>query len=278
MMLPPLSSTALPFGASCCSIFPHSSNHTYNWPRRRRSALSRRSSPCPCVDFAVEFRARRPLCRALGFPAEDATSTKEESLEAEGLTFELESNVDASGDNAETIVAVGSPNFPMHLQSFRTSLGDQAFFTLAFIACTTAVAFTSLVVAAIPTLWAMRRAAISFARLADTAQAELPSTMAAMRLSGMEISDLTLELSELSQEIADGVSKSAEAVQAAEAGIRNIGQLARRQTMNMIEERASLPDISLQPVVEGAAKKTSRVFGQVRKTLLGFISKDRVDD
>lgn len=35
----------------------------------------------------------------------------------------------------------------------------------------------------------------------------------------------------LSQEIADGVNKSAQAVQAAEAGIRQIGSVARQQTM-----------------------------------------------
>lgn len=43
----------------------------------------------------------------------------------------------------------------------------------------------------------MKKAAISLARLADTARDELPGTMAAIRLSGMEISDLTLELSDL---------------------------------------------------------------------------------
>lgn len=47
------------------------------------------------------------------------------------------------------------------------------------------------------TLQAMGRAATSFAKLADTARKELPSTLAAVRLSGMEISDLTLELSDL---------------------------------------------------------------------------------
>ena len=43
----------------------------------------------------------------------------------------------------------------------------------------------------------MGRAATSLSKLADTAREELPSTMAAIRLSGMEISDLTLELSDL---------------------------------------------------------------------------------
>ena len=39
----------------------------------------------------------------------------------------------------------------------------------------------------------------------------------------------------LSQEIADGVSKSTQAVQAAEAGIRQIGAVARQQTICMLE-------------------------------------------
>ncbi|PKI43046.1 uncharacterized protein LOC116209657 [Punica granatum] len=154
----------------------------------------------------------------------------------------------------------------------KLSLSDQAFFLLAFIACTTLVAFTSLVVAAVPTLYALRRAANSLSKLADTAREELPSTMAAVRLSGMEISDLTMELSDLSQEIADGVTKSAQAVQAAEAGIRQIGNLARQQTISMIQERASLPIISIQPVVVGAAKKTSRAVGQATKSLMNMIS------
>ncbi|KAL0011483.1 hypothetical protein SO802_006591 [Lithocarpus litseifolius] len=118
---------------------------------------------------------------------------------------------------------------------------------------------------------AMGRAATSLSKLADTAREELPSTMAAIRLSGMEISDLTLEQSVLSQEIADGVSKSTQAVQAPEAGIRQIGAVARQQTISMIQKRASLPIISLQPVVAGAAKKTSHAVGQATKTLMNMI-------
>ncbi|KAH6760309.1 chitinase-like protein [Perilla frutescens var. hirtella] len=168
---------------------------------------------------------------------------------------------------------VRSPSSPPSLiPGPKLSLSDQAFLLLAFIGCTTSIAFSCLVAAAVPTLFAMRRAAISLSKLADTARDELPSTMAAIRLSGMEISDLTLELSDLSQEIADGVNKSAQAVQAAEAGVRQIGSLARQQTMAMIQERASLPIISLQPVVAGAAKKTSRAVGQAAKTFLNIIS------
>jgi len=44
---------------------------------------------------------------------------------------------------------------------------------------------------------AFKRAAESLEKLMDTAREELPDTMAAIRLSGMEISDLTTQLSDL---------------------------------------------------------------------------------
>ncbi|XP_052294582.1 uncharacterized protein LOC102628436 isoform X1 [Citrus sinensis] len=198
---------------------------------------------------------------------------------SELLTRVSENSVPEEGElKTDYNVQVAAANVPSFLPPAKLSLSDQAFFLLAFIACTfvclqTSVAFTSLVVAAIPALYAMGRAATSLSKLADTAREELPSTMAAIRLSGMEISDLTLELSDLSQEIADGVNKSAQAVQAAEAGIRQIGTLAHQQTISIIQERASLPIISLQPVVAGAAKKTSHAVGQATKTLMNMISR-----
>lgn len=50
----------------------------------------------------------------------------------------------------------------------------------------------------------------------------------------------------------------------------------------MIEERASLPIISLQPVVAGAAKKTSRAVGKATRTIMKMITRgesmDNEDD
>ncbi|KNA05677.1 hypothetical protein SOVF_188100 [Spinacia oleracea] len=179
-----------------------------------------------------------------------------------------------NSENRSEFVEIRNPNVPPFVSSWRSkfSLSDQAFFLLTFIACTTSVAFISLVAATVPTLYAMGRAANSFAKLADTAREELPSTVAAIRLSGIEISDLTVELSDLSQEISSGVNKSAKAVQAAKHGARQIGSIAREQTMSMIHERANLPAISFQPVVSGAAKKTSRAIGHATKTLMNLIS------
>ena len=45
----------------------------------------------------------------------------------------------------------------------------------------------------------------------------------------------------------------------------------------MIEERANLPVISLQPVVYGAAKKTSQAVGRATKSLMNMISGGEAD-
>ncbi|KAJ6422668.1 hypothetical protein OIU84_027601 [Salix udensis] len=189
-----------------------------------------------------------PICSSTNPTRKQSNPANEESLN---------SNVEAlGGDELEKNfnVQVANPIVPSFIQSWtKLSLSDQAFFLLSFIAFTTSIAFVSLVAAAVPTLYAMRRAATSLSKLADTAREELPC--------------------DLSQEITDGVNKSAQAVQAAEAGIRQIGSLAHHHTISMIQERASLPIISLQPVVAGAAKKTSRAVGQATKTIMSILSR-----
>ncbi|XP_020106745.1 uncharacterized protein LOC109722984 [Ananas comosus] len=243
----------------------------------------RNPSFAPRLHLNVRLRSPRPSASS---PSTSSSSAKrledsegavgEAVAEEERSVGEEEAAAGSAVNGAEESglsVGIGNPRVPGGLGIFRMSVSDQAFFLLAFIAVTTSLAFTSLVVAAIPTLFAMKRAAKSLAKLADIAREELPSTMAAIRLSGMEISDLTLELSDLSQEIADGVSKSAQAVQAAEAGIRQMGAMAREQTISMIQERANLPSISIKPVVAGAARTTSRVVGQARKTFMNLLSR-----
>uniref|UniRef100_A0A0D9XYX2 Uncharacterized protein n=1 Tax=Leersia perrieri TaxID=77586 RepID=A0A0D9XYX2_9ORYZ len=153
-----------------------------------------------------------------------------------------------------------SAGVPAHLGAARVGLGDPVFFLLAFVAVATSAAFTGMVAVAIPTMLAMKRAADSFTLLADAALEELPSTMAAVRLSGMEISDLTLELSDLSQEIADGVNKSAKVAQAVEAGLGQMRDLARQQATSMIEERANLQTIPNAP-----KKNAAKLNGSARQ-------------
>ncbi|XP_006663995.3 uncharacterized protein LOC102712128 [Oryza brachyantha] len=201
------------------------------------------SLPLPPPPPRPLLASTRPPAPHPPLPSSDPVEANSEAAAA--LEEEEEGSVASVG-------AGGYPGgLPAHLRAARAGLGDPAFFLLAFVAVTTSAAFTSMVAVAIPTMLAMRRAANSFTLLADAALEELPSTMAAVRLSGMEISDLTLELSDLSQEIADGVNKSAKVAQAVEAGLGQMRDLARQQAASMIEERANLQTIP------NAAKKSS---------------------
>ncbi|GMH13082.1 hypothetical protein Nepgr_014923 [Nepenthes gracilis] len=232
--------------------------------------------PLP-ASLPISLKPQFPkLCRLITdvFPLNSGETSNVSESDMTKLSTVTPDEKESKSEN-QWNVEVRNPNYPPGFLSWysKFSLNDQASFLLAFIACTTSMAFTSLVIAAIPTLHAMGRAAAALSRLADTAREELPSTMAAIKLSGMEISDLTLELSDLSHEISDGITKSAQTVQAAGAGIRRIGSLARQHTIAMIQERANLPVISVQPVVSGAAKKTSRAVVQATRTLLNIISR-----
>ena len=166
--------------------------------------------------------------------APEAKSETAAPLLEEGENGATEDEARGAQEGAEGYVesvGAGDPaGPPAHHLAVRAGLGDPVFFLLTFVAVTTSVAFISMVAVAIPTMLAMRRAANSFALLADAALDELPSTMTAVRLSGMEISDFTLELSDLSQVIADGVNKSTNIVQAVEDGIGQMRNIARQKT------------------------------------------------
>ncbi|CAI7859466.1 unnamed protein product, partial [Closterium sp. NIES-53] len=101
---------------------------------------------------------------------------------------------------------------------------------LGFVACSITAALSVMLVAAVPALLAIRKAAQALERLAEVAREEVPGTMAAVRLSGMEMSDLSMELSDLSQEISQGIRNSARAVRLAEDGLRRVGSLAASRT------------------------------------------------
>nr|KJB18319.1 hypothetical protein B456_003G046700 [Gossypium raimondii] len=91
------------------------------------------------------------------------------------------------------VSSVGSPS----LQLSQWTLTNRHILVLNVVACAVAVSATWLFLSAIPALLAFKRAAESLEKLMDVTREELPDTMAAVRLSGMEISDLTMELSDL---------------------------------------------------------------------------------
>ncbi|KAL2631627.1 hypothetical protein R1flu_016313 [Riccia fluitans] len=172
-------------------------------------------------------------------------------------------------------VALPPAMIPRSLRLTQLSIVEQAFLLLGFIASVTSFALFALVITAIPALNALRKAAVSMEKLAEVAAEELPGTMAAIRLSGMEISDLTLELNDLSQEISDGMKSSARAVRAAEVGIRRMGEAAASQTLAMLHERASVPVEVVKPAVASAAATTLQAVAQAQQIVLGLVSHPR---
>ncbi|XP_057416808.1 uncharacterized protein LOC130711268 isoform X2 [Lotus japonicus] len=107
---------------------------------------------------------------------------------------------------------------PLHLSHW--NLTQRHLTVLQVFACVTGICATWLFCSAIPALLAFKRAAESMEKLMDATREELPNTMAAIRLSGMEISDLTTELSDIGQEITHGVRSSTRAVRLAEQRLR----------------------------------------------------------
>jgi uncharacterized protein YoxC len=84
-----------------------------------------------------------------------------------------------------------------------------------------AVSLTAVLVAALPALRELARAARSAEKLFDTLSRELPPTLESIRLTGMEITDLKDDVSE-------GVQSAGRVVQQVDQGLSGVRQQARQ--------------------------------------------------
>jgi len=108
----------------------------------------------------------------------------------------------------------------------------QPIFWLGLSILLVAVSLTAVLVVALPALQELSRAARSAQKLFDTLTRELPPTLEAIRLTGLEISDLTDDLSE---------------------GVKSAGQVVKRVDRSLGE----------------AQKQAQRVQGGTRKAFVG---------
>jgi len=88
-----------------------------------------------------------------------------------------------------------------------------------------AVSLTAVFIAALPALQELARAARSVEKLADTLRRELPPTLEAIRLTGLEISDLTDDVSE-------GVKSAGQVVQNVDQSISSAKNQAKKVQVN----------------------------------------------
>lgn len=155
-----------------------------------------------------------------------------------------QSNNDASSSEPLESAAQYTSSVAAPPPLIQLNLTQRHVLVLNFVACATAVSATWLFLSAIPTLLAFKRAAESLEKLLDVTREELPDTMAAVRLSGMEISDLTMELSDLGQEINQGVKSSTRAVRLAEEKLRRLANISRpalMQAATTVQTKAAGP-------------------------------------
>lgn len=84
-----------------------------------------------------------------------------------------------------------------------------------------AVSLTAVLVAALPALQELARAARSVEKLADTLRRELPPTLEAIRLTGLEITELT-------DDVSQGVNSAGQVVQQVDRSIDSAKQQAKK--------------------------------------------------
>ncbi|KAL2614038.1 hypothetical protein R1flu_025730 [Riccia fluitans] len=230
----------------------------------------------------ITMSRKRP--QTIRFLAELKRKVSNEGAAAESQTVESSPPVQADesaaapsstftgGSEQNTYSNTGTAVLPPIVMR-QMNFTDRHLLLLGLIACATTGALSCILLAAIPTLIAFKKAADSVKRLADTAREELPGTMAAVRLSGMEISDLTMELSDLGQEISEGVRSSSRAVRAAEDGLRRMGSFT---SMAMLQERATDQVQLMRPKVALAARSTREALVRARSLLRGLVTLTRL--
>ncbi len=89
------------------------------------------------------------------------------------------------------------------------------------------VSLTAVLVAAIPALQELARAARSVEKLADTLRRELPPTLEAIRLTGMEISDLTDDVTEGVQSAGQVVKQVDQSLDSAKKQVKKVNTTTR---------------------------------------------------
>ena len=127
-----------------------------------------------------------------------------------------------------------------------------------------AVSLTAVLVTLIPAVQALGRAARSVEKLADTLSREFPPTLEAIRLTGLEISELT-------DDVSDGVQSAGEVVKQVD---RSIGS-AKKQAQNLQATtrsvvsgmKAAWKTLTRKPPIAGTNRRSDRLSPSQRSAL-----------
>ncbi len=135
-----------------------------------------------------------------------------------------------------------------------------------------AFSLTVFLVAALPALQEIARAARSIEKLIDTLRRELPPTLEAIRLTGMEISDLTDDVSE-------GVKSAGQVVKQVDQGLDSAKKQAQKAQVTtksvFVGVKAAWSNLTQSPSTRRSSERLSPIQRKMRSSRLQKTSFDQ---
>lgn len=159
-----------------------------------------------------------------------------------------------------------------------------AMYALCGVGCLLGSALSAVLLSLIPTLRSVRRAMDEVAYLAASVREEVPDTLAAVRVSGLELTDVMEEVGELTADVGGGLRSAGRGVTASVAAAQTVGRYAaaaipevrrraqplvgsvRDQTVRVLEERADMEPYS-GPIISNTAKTAKKGVSAARNAL-----------
>jgi len=135
-----------------------------------------------------------------------------------------------------------------------------------------AFSLTVFLVAALPALQEVARAARSIEKLVDTLRRDLPPTLEAIRLTGMEISDLT-------DDVSDGVKSAGQVVKQVDQSIGSAKKQAQKVQVTtrsvFVGVKAAWKSLSRNP---SNRRSNERLSPSQRRALQSYVREANHDD
>ena len=127
-----------------------------------------------------------------------------------------------------------------------------------------AVSLTAVLVTLIPAVQALARAARSVEKLADTLSREFPPTLEAIRLTGLEISELTDDVSDGVQSAGEVVKQVDRSIGSAKKQAQNV-QVTTRSVVTGI--KAAWKSLTRKPPHSGTNRRSDRLSASQRSAI-----------
>ncbi|XP_044957021.1 uncharacterized protein LOC123407857 [Hordeum vulgare subsp. vulgare] len=172
----------------------------------------------------------------------------------------LGENLSASSPHASSL-HLASVAAPSPRASVRRPGGGGGLLLLSVAASAAAISASFIFFSAIPSMLECKKAAESLEKSFDLTREKLPETMASVRLVGKEIGDLSVVLSDLSQELTKVVRSSLSIVHTADAQLRQLATSAQQGTTQGVANRKKAVG---EPLVATTVREVRELIADIR--------------